>query len=158
MAKFLVETKESRTPSYHSIPLLLEQRRALAIKFWSLDESNRNNIDLSYSGPHYIFIPIQNGQVLVDYAWIIRRLHDLFFGINIRAQNFKGNALENIVRKSKSALPTGPCKSFTRERRQIDYAFPFDDYLVIAECKAVSMSIGFDRVTCPPKRRKVYII
>lgn len=116
-----------------------------AIKFWALDESNRNNIDLSYSGPHYIFIPIQNGQVLVDYAWIVRRLHDLFLGINIRDQNFKGKALENIVRKSKSALPTGPCKSFTGERRQIDYAFPLDDYLVIAECKAVSMSIGFDR-------------
>jgi len=54
-----------------------------AIKFWSLDNSKRNNIDLSYSGPHYIFLPVRKSKVFVDYAWIIRRLHDLFVGINI---------------------------------------------------------------------------
>ena len=116
-----------------------------AIDFWTLNNTKRNNIDLSYSGPHYIFLPIQNGEVFIDYAWIRRRLADLFFGINPRNQNFKGEALEKMVNTGKSSLTTNPCKSINGERKQIDYAVSFGSHLIIVECKAVNMSIGFDR-------------
>ena len=116
-----------------------------AIKFWGLNESNRADIDLSYSGPHHLFLPIQSDQYLIDYAWIIRRLHDLFVGIWISDQNFKGAALENAIQKGKSILPATPCKATNGQERQIDYAVACEKYLLIAECKAVGMSIGFDR-------------
>lgn len=116
-----------------------------AIKFWELGVSNRKDIDLSYSGPHYLFLPIQNDQFFIDYAWIFRRLHDLFVGVWIADQNFKGDTLESAVRKGKSMLPTKPCIASTGEKRQIDYAVALGSHLVIAECKAVGQSVAFDR-------------
>ena len=116
-----------------------------AVRFWELDMSNPRNIDLSYSGPHYVFLPVKDGHVFIDYAWIHRRLHDLFVGIRIRDQHFKGSSLESMISKAKSALPTKPCRADTGERRQIDYAVACGSHLVIAECKAVGMSIAFDR-------------
>ena len=116
-----------------------------AIGFWSLSETHRKNIDLSYSGPHFIFLPVQKGKVFVDYAWITRRLYDLFLGINIPDQNFKGNALEKMVRKSKSLLPNAALKNKFGQERQIDYATAVGSTLVIVECKAVGRSIAFER-------------
>jgi hypothetical protein len=116
-----------------------------AIKFWKLDVSNRADIDLSYSGPHYLFLPVQDDYFFIDYAWIYRRLHDLFVGIWIPDQNFKGEALEHVVRRNKSILPAKPCRSDSGERRQIDYAAECGSHLIIAECKAVGRSIAFDR-------------
>lgn len=116
-----------------------------ALDFWTLDNSNRKAIDLSYSGPHYLLLPVQENRVLIDYAWILRRLHDLFFGISIPDQNFKGDALETLIRSAQSVLPTKPCKTDKGENRQIDYAVAYGSHLVIAECKAVGMSIAFDR-------------
>lgn len=116
-----------------------------AIRFWELDVSSRTDIDLSYSGPHYLFLPIQSDQFFIDYAWILRRFHDLFVGIWISDQNFKGKALESVIRKDKSILPAKSCRTSTREERQIDYAVARGSHLVIAECKAVGMSIAFDR-------------
>jgi hypothetical protein len=69
----------------------------------------------------------------------------LFVGIHIPDQNFKGDALENAIRKDKSILPTKTCKAATGEERQIDYAVACGTHLIIAECKVVGMSIGFDR-------------
>lgn len=116
-----------------------------AVRFWELDVSKRRDIDLLYSGPHYVFLPVKDGRVFIDYAWIHRRLYDLFVGIPIPRQHFKGGALESIVSKAKSALPTKSCKADTGERRQIDYAAACGSHLVIAECKAVGISIAFDR-------------
>jgi hypothetical protein len=116
-----------------------------AIEFWELDVSNRTDIDLAYSGPHHLFLPIQNDQFFIDYAWIFRRLYDLFVGVWMPDQNFKGNALENAIRKGKSILPFKPCRTSAGEERQIDYAVARGSHLVIAECKAVGTSIAFDR-------------
>jgi hypothetical protein len=116
-----------------------------AAKFWELDVCNRTDIDLSYPGPHYLFLPIRNDQFFIDYAWIFRRLHDLFVGVWVPDQNFKGYALERSIRRGKSILPAKPCRTGTGEERQIDYAAAFGSHLVIAECKAVGMSIAFDR-------------
>jgi len=116
-----------------------------AVRFWELDMSKRRDIDLSYSGPHYVFLPAKDGHVFIDYAWIYRRLYDLFTGIRIPDQHFKGSSLESIISKAKSALPSKPCNAHTGERRQIDYAVACGSHLVIAECKAVGRSIAFDR-------------
>ena len=116
-----------------------------AMKFWTLDIPNRKDIDLAYSGPHQVFLPVQSDKVFIDYAWILRRLYDLFVGISIPDQNFKGDALESVVRKDKSVLPTKPCKTRSGEKCQIDYAVARGSHLVIAECKAVGRSIAFDR-------------
>jgi hypothetical protein len=116
-----------------------------AIGFWELDMSKRKDIDLSYSGPHYMFLPAKDGYVFIDYAWTYRRLYDLFVGVRLQDQQFKGSSLESIINEAKSALPTKPCKAPTGERRQIDYAAVCGSCLVIAECKAVGSSIAFDR-------------
>jgi hypothetical protein len=116
-----------------------------AIRFWGLSTSNRSAIDLSYPGPHHVFLPIHEDQVFVDYAWILRRLHDLFLGVWIPDQNFKGDALERVVRGGKSLLPIKPCTANSGETRQIDFATALGKHLIIAECKAVGMSIAFDR-------------
>ena len=42
-------------------------------------------------------------------------------------------------------MPVTPCKSLNGEKKQIDYAIACGSYLIIAECKAVNMSISFDR-------------
>ncbi len=76
---------------------------------------------------------------------MIRRLFDLFHDVSLPDQNFKGEALENAVSLGPSALPTKPCKSLEDGQKQIDYAYACRSYLIIAECKAVGMSIGFDR-------------
>lgn len=64
--------------------------------------------------------------------------------MRIKDQNFKGAALERVVRFRKSILPTKPCKA-RGEMRQIDAAFDMGDRLIIVECRAVNWSIGFDR-------------
>lgn len=116
-----------------------------AIDFWTLDISNRMGIDLSYSGPHYLFLPVQEGHFFIDYAWIYRRLHDLFVGVWISDQNFKGETLELAIQKNKSVLPITPCKIDTEEKRQIDYSAACGSCLIIAECRVKSRSIAFDR-------------
>ena len=116
-----------------------------ALSFWALNDSNRDDLDLAYSGPHYPILPVRTGKVFIDYAWMIRRLFDLFRYVSLPDQNFKGEALENTVSRGPSALPTKPCKSVEGEQKQIDYAYAGFTYLIIVECKAVGMSIGFDR-------------
>lgn len=116
-----------------------------ALSFWTLNEFKRDEIDLAYSGPHYPFLPIQTENMFINYAWIIRRLFDLFYQVPLNSQHFKGEALEKLINQGTSALPTKPCKLLNGEQKQIDYAHAFHSYLIIAECKAVNMSIGFDR-------------
>lgn len=116
-----------------------------AIKFFELDDEKKENIDLFYPGPHCIFLPVDENSVFVDCAWIFRRLYDLFVGINIPDQNFKGKALENLITKGESVLPEKECKALNKTKKQIDAAFEVNDTLVIAECKAIGTSIAYDR-------------
>ena len=115
-----------------------------AFKFWELNETKRDDIGLSYSGPHHLFLPIQSNKYIIDYDWIYRRLYDLFLGVQIPDQKFKGDALEKAVKKDPSVLPINSCKAINGEERQVDYAFSVGKYLIIAECKVVWKSIGFD--------------
>lgn len=116
-----------------------------AAEFFELNGVKKKNIDLFYPGPHCIFLPIEENRIFIDYAWILRRLYDLFVGINIPDQNFKGEALENLIRKGKSSLPVKECKALNGTKKQIDAAFSVKDTLIIGECKAIGKSIAYDR-------------
>jgi len=116
-----------------------------AIQFWTLDDTKRTTIDLVYHGPHNVFLPVGKGMVFIDYAWILHRLHNIFFGVSVEDQNFKGAALESMVRRKESALPINYCKNKAGEKRQVDYAVACGSTLLIVECKAVERSIGVER-------------
>ncbi len=116
-----------------------------AISFWELATFKQEQIDLPYSGPHYVLLPLQNDRWFVDYAWILRRLYDLFVGVSISDQNYKGQALEKAVGRESSILPTGPCKASDGTEKQIDCAYSVGNHLIIVECKAVGRSIAYDR-------------
>jgi len=117
----------------------------LAIKFWDLGSTERREIDLAYSGPHFMFLPVKDNRRFIDFAWCLRRLYDMFIGVSISDQNFKADALEKAVGRDSSFLHKGPCRTLDGKQKQIDYACPIGEHLVIAECKAVSRSIAFDR-------------
>ena len=116
-----------------------------AFRFWTLTPSRRREIDLAYSGRHHIFLPFGKDRLFIDYAWIDRRLYDLFVGVRIPDQRFKGDVLEEMVRQKPSDLPTAPCKARDGTMKQIDASYVVGKHLVLIECKAVSHSIGFDR-------------
>jgi hypothetical protein len=129
-----------------------------AICFFSLSEPAKVDIDIAYAGPHAIFLPCTEDQVFVDYAYILRRLYHLFYGVSPPNQNFKGDALELITDGDTSVLPTTELKGADGTSKQIDAAFAADaETLVICECRAVGRSIGFDRgdASAIEKRRQV---
>lgn len=117
-----------------------------AIKFWTLNEAKQEIIDATYPGPHSIFLPFGKDRTFIDYAWMYRRLYDLFWNCKIDDENFKGEALELfVIKNQKLALPNTPLKNINGEKRQIDASFQFENKLLIIECKVFSRSIGFDR-------------
>jgi hypothetical protein len=107
--------------------------------------SRRQNIDVSLGDPHFVFLPSAPESVFIDYAWIDSILYNLFFGVQLEEQHFKGQILEQLVHRGKSALPTAPCNSLSTESRQIDAAFDLNELLVITECRAVGRSFGIER-------------
>ena len=118
---------------------------AAAIAFLSLTGTRENDVDIAYAGPHAVFLPAGGGRVFVDQAYVTERLYHLYYGLSLADQNFKGAALELITHGGDSALPTAELKAKDNSRRQIDASFSLADTLVIAECRVVARSIGFDR-------------
>jgi hypothetical protein len=116
-----------------------------AFRFLELDASKRDSIDILLWGPHSIFLPYGDDRVFIDFAWTGRLLFNIFFEVQMDDQNFKGDALEKLVRKGASVLPTGECRSLSGARRQIDAAFEIRDTLIIVECRAVARSFGVER-------------
>jgi hypothetical protein len=114
-----------------------------AIRFWTLNDETRPEIGLIYTGPHSVFLPYGNKRVFIDYAWILRRLYDLFIGLSIPDQNFKGDLLEDLVQEETAVLPRGNCKTKEGKQKQIDAAYSVGTRLIIVECKATGKSIGF---------------
>ena len=129
-----------------------------AISFWELGSKKQSEIDLAYSGPHYLFLPFGSDRVFIDYTWIYRRLYDLFFDINIPDQNFKGEALERVVQFGDSPLPTNRLKALDNQEKQIDASYSMGDRLVIVECKAAGKDIGFDRGKPDSIRNRVELV
>jgi hypothetical protein len=148
--------KEVRSGIAHFLPVALDilgmgnstitnEELDCAIAFWELTAADRDQSDLAYSGPHQVFLPCGKERWLIDYAWIHRRLYDLFLGVSISDQNFKGAALETAVGHESSVLPQRRCKALDGTEKQIDCAYSVGDHLVVIECKAVGRSIGYER-------------
>jgi len=116
-----------------------------AFRFLELDASKQESINLLLWGPHSVFLPHGCDRVFVDFAWITRLLFNMFFEVHMDDQNFKGDALEKLVRRGASVLPTCECRSDGGTRKQIDAAFEVEDTLVIAECRAIARSFGVER-------------
>jgi len=112
--------------------------------FWNLMDRDRDVIDLPYAGPHQIFLPYGTEAVFVDFAWVLRRMFDMFHGVKIGDQSFKGAILEAAL-GAKSFLPLKQCRAVNGTSKQIDFAVVVGSHLVIAECKAVAKAIAFDR-------------
>lgn len=116
-----------------------------AFNFLALTDASRALISISYGGPHAVFIPNGVNQVFIDYAYLLQRLHYLFFGVNPADQNFKGTALELFMHRGQSVLPTGEIRGADGTSRQVDAAFAAGDTLVICECRAVARSIAVEK-------------
>lgn len=117
-----------------------------AISFWELTDVKRQEIGLEYPGPHYVILPITADQYFLDYVGVVSRLHYLFYGVTIPDQNFKGTALEQMMRREHdSLLPEKECFALDGTAHQVDYAIACGSILVIAECKVVSHSLAFER-------------
>jgi hypothetical protein len=104
---------------------------------------NRNIIDLLFSAPMKLFLPVSEDRVIIDYSKISQILDDLMFEVRINNENFKGELFELITNKSISILPTNLCKSFNNSTKQVDYAMSVNGILVICECKLKENSIGY---------------
>ena len=114
--------------------------------FFALGDSQRESIDVGLAGPFSVFLPYGDDRVFTDYAWFDRLLFNLFFGTKVDDEgDFKGEMLERMVHRDKSALPTNPCQGDDGTSRQIDAAFELNGVLVICECKAVWRSLGYER-------------
>jgi hypothetical protein len=79
--------------------------------FLAVDISARGTIDIGVPGPHSVFLPCGDSHYFTDFAWIARRLVNLFDEVAVADQNFKGFALEEYVRSGKSELPVRQCNA-----------------------------------------------
>ncbi len=140
-----VKKHKKKVENIMGITSVDEQEYLKAIDFWTLNERKKQDIDLVYPGPHYIFLLVKDNFYFIDYAWIYRRLYDLFQGIDMKGQYYKAKLLENSFRELNAYLPTNPCRGNDGTSKQIDYSIKIRNILLVIECKAVAKSIGFER-------------
>ena len=91
----------------------------VACDFLSRKEARRNSIDIGLAGPMSLGLPIDDMRVFIDYAWLSRILYTLFHGVSIPDQNFKGDALEAIVRPRVSVIPHAELIAADDSRKQL---------------------------------------
>ena len=108
-------------------------------------------MDLWYPGPHSVFLPVDDNSIehgceyFIDYIWILRRLGDLFYGVHVADNNLKGDALDALTRAAESPLSNRQLFAKDGTSRQVDASFAVRKRLIIAECRAWSRSIGFEK-------------
>lgn len=112
--------------------------------FLELTSEKQVDINLRTRGPMSPLLPCTSNRLFIDYCWIFEMLYNLFFEVTPEDQNFKGDALEEIVRQGGSVLPIGPCRALNGEEKQVDAAFDLNPALVIVECRAFARSFGVD--------------
>jgi hypothetical protein len=128
-----------------NVPAVSPEKLEAAFDYLTLTEAKRPTLEPSSPGPIFMLLPF-DGSFLVDYAWPTKILEYLFFGVHPENQNFKGDALEALVRKQiDPVLPHRACRAFDGTSKQVDASFISGDLLVIVECRAFAMSIGYDR-------------
>jgi hypothetical protein len=119
------------------------------IDWLTLKDGERSSIDLFYAGPHSALLPVTIGdndtQYFVDFCWLYRRLYDLFLGVSVSDNNFKGDALEASTQNRQMPLHSGTLISEDGTKRQVDASFAVGSRIFIVECRATSRSIGFEK-------------
>jgi hypothetical protein len=145
---YVVEEVKSFVPTairWLNLPIKAEEIDLMqTMRFLELSDTVRKEINLRTRGPVSLLLPYGEDRVFVDYCWILDLLYNLFFDVVPADQNFKGDALEEIVRRGKSALPVRRCRSLSGEERQVDAAFDLGSLLLIAECRVFARSFGVD--------------
>ena len=117
----------------------------IGLEYWSLGHAREIGIDLGYAGPHAAILPVNEQWVIVDYVWLGRRLKDLFVGVSLDEQHFKGEILEAAIGIEGAPLTVSACRAYDGSSRQIDASYCVGDRLVIVEARAVGRSIGVER-------------
>jgi hypothetical protein len=112
------------------------------LSFFELTEDKRENIDIVTQGPHFVFLPSEQHERFVDYVWTWKLLYNLFFGIEVSEQNFKGVALEKAIQIKDMPLPSCQLEAEDGSSRQVDGSYEIGNTLIIFECKAKSMSLA----------------
>jgi len=128
-----------------NLNLTEEEKKLINIEegFDFLCLSNTQIIDLLFTAPLKLFIPVSSERYIIDYCKIPNILDDLMFGIKINDENFKGDLFENSLVNKKPILPTGLLKAQDETTKQVDYSIKYSDILIICECKLKEMSIGY---------------
>jgi hypothetical protein len=106
---------------------------------------DRTPIDLLLGGPPALILPVAENRFFLDYAWLYETFYTMFYGITLTNENFKGDALEEAVRREGAPLTHKRLKAVDGQQRQIDAAFAVGGTLVIAECRAFGRSLAVDR-------------
>jgi hypothetical protein len=113
-----------------------------AIGFLSIHDEKRKGINIVTHGPHYVLLPINEEQYILDYAWIWQQLYHLFFGIRATDENFKARAFEEMMQGKISPLSNKELKADDTSR-QIDASREFGETLIIMECRVKEESFAF---------------
>lgn len=120
---------------------------------------NQEIIQLLFTAPLKLFIPVSSNRILIDYSKITQILDDLMFRVRINDENFKGDLFEYVTNKTKSILPTSQSLAFDNTSKQIDYAIGINKILVICECKLKENSIAYYKGNINSlKQRRVNVI
>ena len=121
------------------------------IDWLTLTEEKQSRISVDYAGPHFPIIPLELDSeqkilnYLVDYGRLVRRLQDLFLGVNVKDNNFKGHALEDVIQQTDMPLPSKQIYAPDGTSKQIDASFSVGKRLFIVECRAWPRSIGHEK-------------
>jgi hypothetical protein len=105
--------------------------------FEFLELRDQNSIDVFDLSTLKIFLKANEDYYFIDYTVIPTFLDHLFNQIELNHYQFRGELLEKSTGID-TFLPTKPCKSINGEKRQIDFSFRYEDYLILGECKVVS--------------------
>ncbi len=160
-SEILEELDYYKNFAFHYLDLKEEEIERVNIQegYEFLKLNNQEIIQLLFTAPLKLFIPVSSNRILIDYSKIVQILDDLMFQVRINDENFKGDLFEYVTNKTESILPTSQSLAFDNTSKQIDYAIGINNILVICECKLKENSIGYYKGNINSlKQRKVNVI
>ena len=144
-SEILEELEYYKNFAFRDLDLKEDEKEKVNIQegYEFLKLKNQETIQLLFTAPLKLFIPVSSNRILIDYSKIAQILDDLMFQIRINDENFKGELFEYVTNKTKSFLPTGQSLAYNNSSKQIDYAIGLNNILIICECKLKENSIGY---------------
>jgi len=105
--------------------------------FEFLELKDQHAINVFDLGTLKIFLKANEDYYFIDYTVIPTFLDNLFNHLDLNKYQFRGELLEKSIGFN-NFLPTKPCKSLNGEKKQIDFSYRYEDFLIVGECKVVS--------------------